>query len=98
MVLGDKKHKCEVCSKKFIHSYTLTAHRRVHTGEKPFICSTCGNCFTTSSQLTLHTRTHTREKPYLCSVCPKVSSETLKISNCMYNFFLNMQSYSPPPL
>lgn len=71
-VAGEKKFECDICGKKFIHSYTLTAHRRIHTGEKPFVCSICGHSCTTSTQLTLHTRTHTQERPYICSLCPKV--------------------------
>lgn len=72
IVLGDKNYECDLCNKKFVYSYSLTEHRRVHTGEKPFVCSFCGHSCKTSAQLTIHVRIHTQERPYQCADCPKV--------------------------
>ena len=39
--LGERPYKCDQCSSAFVHLYSLTAHKRRHTG----IFFMCGNKF-----------------------------------------------------
>ncbi|KAK3592431.1 hypothetical protein CHS0354_017229 [Potamilus streckersoni] len=62
-------HKCEVCSKVFLHRTSLKNHLTIHRGEKPFTCEVCGKTFRLMIFLQSHKRIHTGEKPYKCEIC-----------------------------
>ncbi|XP_028678009.2 uncharacterized protein si:dkeyp-69b9.6 [Erpetoichthys calabaricus] len=47
-------YTCSVCWKSFRHSFHLTAHQTVHTGERIFSCEVCGKTFGYSNSLTRH--------------------------------------------
>ena len=34
--LGEKKHTCDICGKKFAHSFHLTTHKKIHLGKRDF--------------------------------------------------------------
>jgi metal regulatory transcription factor 1 len=59
---GEYKFTCpeEECSKKFLTSYSLKIHVRVHTKQKPFHCSEddCSKAFNTRYRLRAHLRLH----------------------------------------
>ena len=70
-----KRHKCDICSKRFSQKHLLTYHKRTHTGENPFPCTICGKMFRGAATLKYHERTHTGQKPYKCIFCTKAFTQ-----------------------
>lgn len=71
-----RKHKCQVCGKRFFGKSNLVDHLRFHANVKPFKCDHCDKSFTQSGSLRCHTRTHTNEKPFVCQICQKAFNQT----------------------
>lgn len=65
------------CDKKYSSKWSLTVHRRIHTGETPYLCSYCGQGFRSSNILALHVRIHTGDRRYKCPICGKTSIQHL---------------------
>jgi len=57
----EKRHCCQLCTKRFDRPSTLKKHMLVHTGEKAWACEICGRRFSVSSNLNRHAR-RCREK------------------------------------
>lgn len=70
-----RKHKCEVCEKRFIGRSNLVDHLRHHANVKPFQCDHCDKAFVQKGSLVCHMRTHTLERPFACDVCGKTFSQ-----------------------
>ena len=70
-----KRHKCDICSKRFTQKHLLTYHKRTHTGENPFPCTICGKMFRGAATLKYHERTHTGQKPHKCIFCAKAFTQ-----------------------
>lgn len=71
-----RKHKCQVCGKRFFGKSNLVDHLRFHANVKPFKCDHCDKSFTQSGSLRCHVRTHTNEKPFVCQICQKAFNQT----------------------
>lgn len=70
-----RKHKCEVCEKRFIGRSNLVDHLRHHANVKPYQCEYCDKAFVQKGSLVCHMRTHTQERPFACDVCGKKFSQ-----------------------
>lgn len=71
-----RKHKCQVCGKRFVGKSNLVDHLRFHANVKPFKCSYCEKSFVQLGSLRCHMRIHTNEKPYSCEICQRSFSQT----------------------
>lgn len=70
-----RKHKCEVCDKRFIGRSNLVDHLRQHANVRPYQCDHCDKAFVQKGSLICHMRTHTLERPFACNVCDKTFSQ-----------------------
>lgn len=68
---GEKKYKCEICSKGFLSSGGLTYHKKKHTASKDFKCDQCIAAFVTKEALRNHMIKHAPERKFVCNTCEK---------------------------
>ena len=61
------------CNKHYKYKGSLTAHKRVHSGNA-FECQFCNQKCVNKKDLKKHIRIHTNEKPYKCTYCNKYFS------------------------
>jgi len=65
---SEKRHRCNVCGKKFEFRCRVTKHMTVHMREKPYKCSFCDRKFRQKWFCEKHERGHKGELPQ-CPVC-----------------------------
>ncbi|KAJ7500081.1 hypothetical protein FB451DRAFT_1119223 [Mycena latifolia] len=72
--VGDRRHACRTCGKRFNRPSSLRIHSNTHTGATPFRCPhpVCGREFNVKSNMRRHFRTH---------VSPGASSPTVSASH-----------------
>ncbi|XP_066157190.1 zinc finger protein 391-like isoform X2 [Euwallacea fornicatus] len=81
----EKKHSCDICSKKFKLRYLLEHHKRTHTGVQPYTCLKCAKTFTRSDGLKVHLQTHIEsETTFQCQLCERLfkTKRGVKRHNC----------------
>ncbi|THH13634.1 hypothetical protein EW146_g6610 [Bondarzewia mesenterica] len=67
--MGMKRHKCDVCGKKFSQYTALKTHKNTHTGNKPYKCGLagCKASFGDPSSCTRHRKeTHSTVEAFRC--------------------------------
>ncbi|KAH7460419.1 hypothetical protein PRIC1_006906 [Phytophthora ramorum] len=68
----DRPFECEEpgCGRRFNRKFTLSEHKKTHTGEKPYVCplAECSRRFSTSGNLARHKRLHASLKPFECDI------------------------------
>lgn len=69
--MGDRRHACQQCPRRFITRSLLVQHIRVHTGERPNLCTQCGRAFRTTTGLRVHEQRHRGDRPYKCDQCDR---------------------------
>ena len=69
--IGEKKYKCDICSKVFFYKDTLKQHvQQVHIRDKKFKCDTCDWRGVSKEKLNRHVQEkHIRDKVYPCEQC-----------------------------
>lgn len=84
LMAGEKRYKCEICSRTFTESSTRSKHMATH-GEKQFKCDICEKLYSRKSTLNKHVQAHFRPKDKSadceaqeCPVCFKNVTSDLK--------------------
>ena len=60
---------CDLCPKTFVHSGSLSYHKKTHREAKEYDCLQCDESFKLESHLKTHSLTHTGEKSHKCVHC-----------------------------
>ncbi|XP_076356061.1 uncharacterized protein LOC143249669 [Tachypleus tridentatus] len=68
---GEKRWKCNLCSKLYTAKHNLVTHMLGHAGIRKFICEVCNKPFKQQSHLNVHRLTHSDRRPHECPTCQK---------------------------
>ncbi|XP_050078930.1 zinc finger protein 271-like [Anopheles maculipalpis] len=71
LIHGEKKFRCDKCSKMFARHWDLRTHQKSHSNERPHGCSVCKMRFKTLAHLRGHQAVHTGERSIKCRICGK---------------------------
>ncbi|KAM3962948.1 uncharacterized protein ACR2FA_003051 [Aphomia sociella] len=68
---GERRHKCNTCSRAFFTVHQLTHHMKRHLTEKIYKCEQCLAKFYNKDSLKRHMTVHDDEKGFICNICSK---------------------------
>ncbi|XP_013163431.1 PREDICTED: zinc finger protein 454-like [Papilio xuthus] len=69
--MGEKRFRCEECSKCFGSKLLLKNHLVSHSTTRDYICNICGKAFKTEVARSTHVKIHDKNKPHICNICDK---------------------------
>ena len=97
-VTGERPHKCEVCSNRFMCTSDLHSHLKMHSTEKVHACPECGKCYRDASYVLRHAKIHAlqeetpnHEMPFRCDICK------LGMKNAALHLIVNCRPPSDGP-
>ncbi|KAK3099473.1 hypothetical protein FSP39_004994 [Pinctada imbricata] len=64
-----RKHKCNLCDRRYKLKRDLVRHMKVHSEDNPFVCNICGLVYMYKSVLIQHIAKHSAEKKHKCTLC-----------------------------
>lgn len=80
--LGDRRFKCDLCSKSYFENHLLQVHKLVHTKIRHY-CNICGKDYVRLMSLTRHMHSHSDVKPFACNICNYSSIEKHSVKKHM---------------
>ncbi|XP_061725823.1 zinc finger protein 615-like isoform X10 [Cydia pomonella] len=67
--MGERNHKCDICSKTFFNKAYLKKHQITHSDVRDYACDVCGKKFRWKKNLASHMDMHNDLRRFVCPHC-----------------------------